>query len=585
MFYLIFIKTMRKVFLLAALLAVGGSVMTAQWSNDPMENNRITPIGVDIYDFDLGVSNNGNVFVTFTRPVGGNIRTLLQIVDTDGNMLFPEEGMTVSSETTLSWTLVGEMMFVDRDGNAIIAVTDCRNSAGDDVSYSLYKVSSTGEMLWGDKGIDLSSGESFYLVHNMQMVQIEDGSYVIAWAISDYSERTYIQLQRISQSGELLWDDEEVRLYNSSFNYEYPYLVNAGFNQVILVYVRGVGRHLAARKIDFDGTNVWSEDVYIYRGGFTIPPLWVIINVIPDQMGGAFVGWYDDRDWTNKESTFVSHVTSNGTLGFASGEEGEKVGYSEELRGFSPEMYFDKDANFLYVFWRETSQGQSYQQITGQKLRIPSGELMWGPDGLEILPLTQGLSISAYSVKRTGNGDMALFFTANTWDEENGYAKDVNNVMLLNQNGGYVWKDQKIEFATTVSMKSRLISTPLIDDIYWVTGWKDSRTLTGETSARDKIYLQRVNIDGTLGEFVSIKRTDIETIAIYSSEKMISIVNPENIYIESVQLFDINGRMLLDYVVKRDGDVQIPADINEHIAIVKVIGKNAVIETLKIFVK
>ena len=496
---------MKKPLLFTFFFILGCFMANAQWNNDPEVNNLITPLGAGTYAFDLQVSKDGSTFVSYVRPMGGNIASLLQIIDKDGNMMFSDEGLTVSHKNTISWTAVGDLMFLDRDGNAIIAVTDCRNAehATDDVGYSLYKVSPTGEMLWGEDGIDLSGGKAYNLVACMAMTQLEDGSYVCAWSVTVYIDelhsRTHIQLQRISPTGELLWKEEEMRLYNSSFDYEYPYLVSAGNNQVILMFVRGAGRILTAKKIDFDGSNVWAEDVTIYSGGFTIPPLYVILKIIPDQMGGAFVGWYDDRNWENKESTYVAHLTAEGRLGFASGEGGEKIGYNEFLRGFQPQMYFDKEEGFLYIVWRETSQGQSWQQITAQKMKIPSGELMWDPNGIEIVPLIEQ-SVLQYSIQSDGNGNMALFFSSSVYDPEYYYSWDVNSVTLFDPKGEYVWKDEIVQFATFPSMKDNLVSTPPIDNNFWITAWSDERKIDGDPGGSKKIYLQRVNIDGTLGD-------------------------------------------------------------------------------------
>ena len=490
-----------KKLLLIFLLVTGCLITNAQWNDDPSVNNLITPADADLYNFDLRAAKNGSVFISYLRPMG-NIASILQIVDANGNMLFPEEGKMISHKNTITWTAAGDLLFVDKDDNAIIAVTDCRNSDAQDLSYSLYKVSSTGEFLWGDDGIDLSNGMAFSLVANMKMAQLEDGSYVCAWQVVDYSDNSHIQMQRISSTGALLWGAEGISLSDNSVSYEYPYLVSAGNNQVILVYIKGSGKHIMARKIDFDGSNVWAEDVAIYRGGFTIPPLWVVVRVISDEMGGAFVGWYDDRNWENKESTYVSHVTANGKLGFASGEGGERVGYNEYLRSFAPEMYFNKDEMALYVAYRETSQGQSWQQMTGQKLKIPSGELMWDPDGLEISPLAE-TSISFYSIQGGKNGNVAVFYTSCTWDPEYFYGWDINHVMLLNSHGEYVWSNEIIDFATIPSAKGSLASTPLLNNKFWVTAWSDNRALNGKKNS--KIYLQRINYDGTLGPENSIK--------------------------------------------------------------------------------
>ena len=239
-----------KKLLLTVLVTVCCWAANAQWSDDPTENNRITPLATEIYDHELKVSGDGTSFVVFNRPTGGNTATFLQIIDINGNMLFSDEGMLISNEQTLSWTMVDQLLFVDDDGNAIVVVVDCRHSAGEDISYTLYKVSPTGEMLWGENGLDLCGGATYGLVADMNIIQLEDGSYVCSWMVE--TNNVYIQLQRISKAGELLWDEANARLYDPSTPHEYPYLVNAGDNQFIVVFSRGTifNRNIRARKFD-----------------------------------------------------------------------------------------------------------------------------------------------------------------------------------------------------------------------------------------------------------------------------------------------------------------------------------------------
>jgi hypothetical protein len=489
-----------KNFLFTLIIIAGCLIANAQWSDDPTENNRITPLGVETYDFDLGMSSNGTSFVAYTRPMG-DIATFLQIIDVNGNMLFPDEGKMISHERTISWTQVNQLLFVDDDGNAIISVSDCRNSSGEDLSYTLYKVSPTGEMLWGENGIDLCGGMAYGLIACMNIIQLENGDYVCAWMVE--GNNVYIQLQKISKQGALLWGDA-VKISETSASNDYPYLVNAGNNQVIVAYSRVTGsvttKNLRARKIASDGSNVWANDVSIYTGYFGYVPLWVNMRVIPDEMGGAFVGWYDTRDNPNKESTYVAHVKSNGTLGFNGAEGGVKVGHSA-LRSFFPEMYVNTEEGFLYVTWRETSNdmSQSWQQMTAQKLNISSGELMWNPNGIAVSPYTHNHSISFYSIQNGGNGNATIFFTSNTYHPQYLYGWDINSIILINGEGGYVWEDEIIQFSNPVSMKSRLVSTPLVYNSFWLAAWSDERVVTGDPGGSKKIYMQRINIDGALG--------------------------------------------------------------------------------------
>ena len=72
---------------------------------------------------------------------------------------------------------------VDKDGNAIVVVHDLRNSPSEEqlLSYTIYKVSPEGEMLWGNEGLSIDGGISYETSAAMKVIQLEDGSYVFAW--------------------------------------------------------------------------------------------------------------------------------------------------------------------------------------------------------------------------------------------------------------------------------------------------------------------------------------------------------------------------------------------------------------------
>ena len=465
-----------------------------QWSNDPAVNNRITPEDMSLYDTEIKTSKDDITYVLFSHPNNNGTVTKLQIIDKDGNLLFPEEGKVISNERTRSYNMVNDLLFVDDDGNALIVVSDRRNASpeSDDLSYTLYKVDPTGEMLWGEDGIDLEQGRTNKIEAQMKIVQIENGSYVFAW-LEGQSGLQNVHLQHLSKDGDFLWDNG-VELKEETVLYTYPFLVNAGNNQVILVYIKGTNKDIYARKIDFDGSSVWSADTRIYRGGFPEIGLHTIIDVIPDNKGGVFVGWCDDRSFTDKESTYVSHVNANGQLSYSAGEEGQRVGYSE-LRSFAPFMAYNENDNCLYVTWRETSGGQGSQRLMAQRIEM-TGELKWGDEGLEITPLEEQ-QIGHYSIQNAPNGNIAIFYMLSTG---NVYPVD-SYVTLLNNKGETVWKNEQIAFTKRSSYKSGLESSKLVNNKYWLATWIDDRTIeNGEVTSSHKIlYAQRINADGTLG--------------------------------------------------------------------------------------
>lgn len=464
-----------------------------------------------VYDWRFNVISDGTVFTGWNGPgvKGSGIATYFNIHDNEGNSLFAEGAMLVDELKSKLYTTVKQLTLLDRDNNTIIAYQTLDNAvnAGLDTdvneNYRIYKISPSGEMLWGEKGIDLNRGEYSEATQGcLSMVQIEDGSYYFAWVEyvwnNDYEIGT-IHLERVSQDGKMIWD-EPVILGDGTTPLTFPYLVNAGSNQVIMVYAKGSGQELHAKKLDFDGSEVWSKDTRIYRGGFGSIPIWTFLKVMSDGDGGVFVGWYDDRNWTNYERTYVAHILNDGSHGFASGEGGEAIGYTDSLRSFAPSIYYDKENQHVYVLRRETSGGQGHARLMLQKLSM-SGELLWGTDGIEVYPY-QATYLGYECISDDGEGNIALFFMRN---DKTSDSDVVSNLFtkVSKEDGSPVF-ETPVVFSTTTDSKSNLMISELINNEYWVAMWEDKRILADDDTNVDvtelphRLYMRRIPKDGTI---------------------------------------------------------------------------------------
>jgi hypothetical protein len=412
--------------------------------------------------------------------------------------------------------MINSLLFADNDGNALIFVSDLRHSAGSNLNYTVYKVSPTGELLWGNDGIDLERGETSSVEACIKAIQVEDGSYILAWQRGGSSGPMNVIVERLSRNGEFLWDAPLV-LPTST----YPKLVNAGNNQAILVYAKGSNSALTVRKIDFDGSSVWSSDVQVYKGNYTIPTLEHIYYVTPDDKGGVFVGWYDDHNNTNRESAYVSYVKANGQLGFytTSGSGEIKLGYGQDyLRQFAPRAVYDKTTDALYAVWRETNSSQSYVRIVIQKLSS-DGELLWDIDGIQVAESFHPESVSYYTIQKEKAGRIAVFYAFSYYP----YFEAINIAALYDDEGNSIWPNEhKVSLnidnpepitdqltgilvssflpptTSITGNKEGFASSPLIDGKYWLTLWEDYRD-SSSLSSGGALFMQRVNIDGTLG--------------------------------------------------------------------------------------
>jgi hypothetical protein len=470
-------------------------VLTAQWN--PQEDLRVT---VDeILDFEVQTNRDGVTFVAFWDLVkedpeklgnrysdGSDVAYFLQIIDKDGNKLFPNAGKLISNEPTRSFTMGKDRaIFTDSDGNALYIVKDERNAtSGTDQGYFVYKVSPAGELLW-DEPLDLDKGFAYELPVNIQVIEDAYGDYIFAHDIY-VGSKSYTVIDKVSKAGEFVWGkNNPLLLTDDATSYVHPFLVDAGYGDFIVVYAKGGSFQLYAQKYSFDKEPAWTNPTLIYNDGFpSLAYLVSSVDVISDQKGGCFVGWYDDHNNTKYEKAYVSHILSDGTQGFVtSGEEqGLRLNWNENKRGFRPALAYDPVSENLYAVWAEHNENQSYRSIVLQKIS-KEGELTWtntqaGDEGnTNGLLLDFGWSPQAvdyYSIRLAGKEKIVVFY------EHDYGANGTENIAALFDVSGeqpeYVWEEERRVFSEkTTGTKSGLISLPLFNNEYFLTFWSDFR--------------------------------------------------------------------------------------------------------------
>lgn len=528
----------------------------AQWTSDLTENTCITTGEDENYGYEMKTADNGVSYIVWWQPVGYKGYTCLsgrlQILDKDGNKLFPDTGKVISEERNQSYTVVNQMLMVDKSGNAIVALSDCRNAGTNNSAkgYTIYKFSPKGEMLW-KQGVDLDNGQAYDGCAAIHFVQTADSGYVFAYESYYYDKTpTKVHVEKLNSDGTAAWD-KQVVLEDDAVEYSYPYLVDAGDNQVILVYVTGSNNDFMARKLDFDGSSVWENDTKIYKGGFSEnTPLWTFVGVYPAPEGGAFVTWRDDRSNSGSFANYISYIKNDGSYGFSGGAEGLKISNADGYSRWTPSLVYNKAANCVYAFYRQFNQGsQSYCGMFMQKIAM-TGELMWGPEGMPVMDIQDNVEVGYPTVQNAGGSDIAVFYMTNNiaGTDTKCYA------MKYDTDGKALW-NSSLSFATTTSGKSSLLSSQLLDNNYWILNWSDDKE-----GYYDGIYAQRINIDGTTGPTTGIHEAtnsatagirDIydlsgKRMAVVSADQNIESVNlPQGVYISKDRETNVSSKVIV----------------------------------------
>jgi len=511
--------------LLLSLFGVGLLMQAnAQWVLDPSENLKTTTDNNLLYQSKTNAA--GYTFLYCDRLEAPGCTSYAQIIRPDGTLVFPLQGQVLTEAPNSTFTVDNENLWLDNAGNAITASSAMDNvETGHSYYYILNKISPSGELLW-EEPLLLNKGNNYYLAANLKGITLEDGSYVFAHTIWNSDGRSYISIERISSDGQFLWNTAKL-LYDVQSDYATPILANAGNNQFLVFYAKGAGRQFYVNKYDFDGESVWASEKKVYSGGFTIPPYHTCIEAIPDNEGGAFFTWYDDRLASKVEKVYVSHILSNGSEGFVTsgGEEGLRVSLSG-MRAFRPHLAYDKASKTLFLVWEEYNSNQSFQRLMIQKIN-QYGELLWedtnpnfeegNTNGYEV-----GEYLSGYNVL-TVDGKLLLYYfgdgavlKAHLYDVTSNPSAPVE-----------LWDNAPLAITTSESDKGSAIIAPISDNSFIAT-WGDQRAASSAYDAA--IYAQRFFINATFdGEGLS-------------SVNEIEVSQPQEI--TGIEYFSLTGQQL-----------------------------------------
>jgi hypothetical protein len=206
---------MQKVLMTVFGLMCAGA-LTAQWN--PQANLQVAPAGIASEEFEFQINKDGVTFVAFWKHIPETPERLgtrhsdvvdyayyLQIIDKDGYKLLPDEGLLISDQPTRSFMMGAvKTIFTDSDGNALYVVKDERNATSDEQGFFVYKISPTGQMLWTNP-LDLDRGVAQVAVYNLDIIELADGSYIIAHDIEVAGGRIYIAIDKVSKAGVFEW--------------------------------------------------------------------------------------------------------------------------------------------------------------------------------------------------------------------------------------------------------------------------------------------------------------------------------------------------------------------------------------------
>ena len=455
---------------------------SAQWSANPKENTELT---THLYwNTEVQSTSDGGFYLLGVGP-DGNINLVTPVLyyfDKNGVNAWGES-VKFKTDSTLTWTKVMSHLYVDKDDNAIVIhemLCDGDIARGQE-KYVVWKVDKTGKQLWGEDGVDLHEGEcpQDQFTAAIRVTQMEAGNYIFCWM----GDQTV--LQNVSADGKTQWGSGK-RIETGA----YPHVVDAGDGDVMIVYELS---GLNVRRVDFEGNTIWDVKAY---GGQLNPqiPSWTYVNVLPidDPQGrGVLIGYYGFIG--DEFHPYISYVKADGTHAFPDADAGLRLNYSDHW-GLAPALAYDKDNKVIYAVFQERQAGSQFtQRVVVQKIS-EEGELLWGNEGKELIPLKE--RTTGYQAVAMGPDGTVMFgFMENMG---NGIAANdpiAVRAAYMNPDGGFVWEDHVKDVCSYKSVKYNLELLPYRED-QWIFTWEDNRNIEGMDGV---MFAQNLYKDGSMG--------------------------------------------------------------------------------------
>ena len=473
---------MKHFLLFSFLLLINASF--AQWSTDPNVNLMICDVTGEQALAKIAITSDGGCYISWFDTRSGAYNVYLQRLDPLGFKMWAPDGLLISNNPQDTW-ITDYDLICDQNDNAVLVFSDIRS--GGLLKPFAYKISPTGDFLWGSNGIDISSGDSFQ--PSPTLTETSDGNFVFAWISSDGSQK--IALQKLSSNGVKLWGSTPILLQSATENYSYPAVVKSDNGQVILVHTVQTGGfppqvRIRAHKLDSNGGLVWgTSGVLVQDNGqmafFQVP------RVESDGNNGALIAWYDGRAGNNLSSSFIQHISSTGTLFFpANGAEGS---LAAQRNKFYPQVAFNPATQETYLFWMETEPNQNQNGIYGQKFS-PTGSRLWGNSGKVFIPLSAPYTKSISDLSsHMGSEKVYLFYLDSDGSGLNtktlGFACDTS--------GAFIWPGNIVTLSNPTQEKLQMETAM---DVY-----KNCKLVWGDRRMdASGIYAQDINPSGQLGQ-------------------------------------------------------------------------------------
>lgn len=470
----------------------------------------------------LTVGSGGTVLVwtddrNSSGPISDNRDIYIQYIDSDGNPVWPADGIAVCTAPGDQWK---PRIVKDGSGGAIIVWEDYRSGAPEIYAQ---RINAAGAVQWTMDGVPVRTGSGIY--QDPDIIDLPGGEAYIAW---DDTEDIYGQ--RLNSSGVSQYPPSGAVICNEDGRQSTVSLVPGQNNSVIVVWwddrpgYPSNSKIYAQRVLVEFGTVYWipSSGVLVCDTGYNIYD----IDVISDGEYGLLVAWSDIRGGmhASQADIYVQRVLANGSIPWIT--NGVKVcGASEEQ--YDPCCALTGPGE-LMIGWSDTRNGNI--DIYLQHIDA-SGDTLLAADGIPVCVTDRDQQYM--DLASDGEGGIITAWA----DKQIDWTTDLLG-QRVDSGGRLRWPHQGIIIAEEANYQTRPEIIPGEEGRVLVT-WQDNR------SGDYDLYALELRTDGRRSNHPAPYITLVEDVPADQGERVSVFWGPS-------PLEDSSPGTITDYSVYRD---------------------------------
>jgi hypothetical protein len=415
------------------------------------------------YRIRVSGDRNGGAFAIYGDTLSGNI--YVKKISSDGEMLWGDKGVLLVTGNKNRWTFYGLNIISDNPEEVIVAWPDASSS----FNY-LARLDYFGKIVWQHKMPFLE-----------QIIVDKNGGVIVAFDINEH-----LSVSKIDAEGNYPWGEKGIELSSHANHHENIQITSDGAGGAIIVWNETVSPgidHIFAQRVNAYGKMVWGDNVSVLSktGGDWVRSL----QVTEDSNGGAIVAWLQTIDLGSQDGKHISFkwdvlaqkINSDGSVCWD--KDGVSLLISQESSRHRSILIINNGIGGAVIGWTD-SQMDTYAQTLDTE-----GKILWQPGGVKVSHITQ----NPYNLypQIANNGSGGAIFAYDGHDRGLRIQNiDINSNLLWGENGVAITQDGFDQY----SMSSDGNGGAII-------GWGIDRVRSKKEFIQ-QAFIQKVGSDGKL---------------------------------------------------------------------------------------